>query len=207
MLAERTRVALSLALVVAGTAAVATRSNRHAKHEDTQVAPTPVVGIRIAPATCPPEVRAAMRLGDDVAMICGHGQFPERGTFAIAFYNTTEWWERLAVVADDGHLIVPLTDRPSLPRWNAGDQISFELADLDGDGVDEAVGWYTGSYRRAEIIGVGQGFFSYVDGEREAPDTHRASSCALLGSGTRRDCDDRIIGNFTYSDRDTFVRD
>ena len=61
---------------------------------------------------CPPHVRAAMHLDSDAQLYCVRGQFPEPGTFVFAQYRTTETWERFAVVADDGHLIVPMLDRP-----------------------------------------------------------------------------------------------
>ena len=65
---------------------------------------------------CPPHVRAAVHLGDDATMYCVRGQFPEPGTFVFAQYRTTENWERFAVVGDDGHLLVPMLDRPSTRR-------------------------------------------------------------------------------------------
>ena len=61
---------------------------------------------------CPSHVRAAMHLGNDAILYCVRGQFPEPGTFVFAQYQTTETWERFAVVADDGQLIVPMLDRP-----------------------------------------------------------------------------------------------
>jgi hypothetical protein len=64
---------------------------------------------------CPPHVRAAMHLGNDAALYCVRGQFPEPGTFVFAQYRTTETWERFAVVADNGELIVPMLDRPRSP--------------------------------------------------------------------------------------------
>lgn len=73
------------------------------------VAATPVAG---GEDFCPPHVRAAMHLGADAQLSCVRGQFPEPGTFVFAQYRTTETWERFAVVADDGHLIVPMLDRP-----------------------------------------------------------------------------------------------
>ena len=63
---------------------------------------------------CPSHVRAAMHLGDDAVLYCVRGQFPEPGTFVFAQYQTTETWERFAVVADDGQLIVPMLDRPRM---------------------------------------------------------------------------------------------
>ena len=61
---------------------------------------------------CPPHVRAAMHLGNDATLYCVRGQFPEPGTFVFAQYRTTETWERFAVVADNGTLIVQMLDRP-----------------------------------------------------------------------------------------------
>jgi hypothetical protein len=65
---------------------------------------------------CPPHVRAAIHLGNDATLYCVRGQYPEPGTFVFAQYETTEAWERFAVVADDGQLIVPMLDRPSRRR-------------------------------------------------------------------------------------------
>ncbi len=61
---------------------------------------------------CPPHVRAAIHLGNDATLYCVRGEFPQPGTFVFAQYETTESWERFAVVADSGELIVPMLDRP-----------------------------------------------------------------------------------------------
>ena len=53
-----------------------------------------------------------MHLGADATLYCVRGEYPEPGTFVFAQYRTTETWERFAVVADDGTLIVPMLDRP-----------------------------------------------------------------------------------------------
>jgi len=65
---------------------------------------------------CPSHIRAAIHLGDDATLYCVRGQFPEPGTFVFAQYHTSETWERFAVVADDGHLLVPMLDRPATRR-------------------------------------------------------------------------------------------
>ena len=158
MIAERGPIAAVLVATVATVPLLAVGTD----HVTPRPTLAPVVEPRITRATCPPHVRDAIRLGDDVSMLCARGRFGESATFVIAYYKTTEWWERLAVVGDDGQLIVPLTDRPSLPRWQIGDVSKLELADLDGDGIDEAVTWYTGATRRAEVIGVAHGALSFA---------------------------------------------
>lgn len=120
MLAERVRTPLLVAAAVAAvTAFVAWPHNArdHARIHRPESAAIIVSAIPTADSIeitdfCPPHVRAAMHLGDDAQLYCVRGQFPEPGTFVFAQYRTTETWERFAVVADDGHLIVPMLDRP-----------------------------------------------------------------------------------------------
>jgi hypothetical protein len=122
MLAERAR--LNLAIVLLSAATLATTAFVLRPRCERSVARPSVAGVAppfaAAAATpvgggedlCPPHVRAAMHLGADAKLSCVRGQFPEPGTFVFAQYRTTETWERFAVVADDGHLIVPMLDRP-----------------------------------------------------------------------------------------------
>jgi hypothetical protein len=112
MLAERAR--LNLAIVLLSTATVATavfalRPRCEQKSEVRVVYQLPANETDV----CPPHVRASIHLGADATLYCVRGQFPEPGTFVFAQYRTSETWERFAVVADDGHLIVPMLDRPA----------------------------------------------------------------------------------------------
>ena len=123
MLAERARtpvVLAALASIAALAFAFAMRSE-----EPRATAPEPIIISITVPVDmppvqlartdfCPPHVRASIHLGVDATLYCVRGEFPEPGTFVFAIYETTETWERFAVVADDGHLIVPMLDRPRL---------------------------------------------------------------------------------------------
>src|SRR5678816_88652 len=63
------------------------------------------------PESCPTGVRAQLKLDRGDTVVCVHGTFgADRapGYFVIGYYRTSEAWERLAVVADDGRLLVPL---------------------------------------------------------------------------------------------------
>ena len=119
MLADRARTPLILAAVASIGAAVVAFSPCKAPPPVTHVSsilvtsepPASGPSIEITDF-CPPHVRAAMHLGNDATMYCVRGQFPEPGTFVFAQYRTTETWERFAVVADNGELIVPMLDRP-----------------------------------------------------------------------------------------------
>lgn len=120
MLADRARTPLILAAVASiGLAAYAFSSPcgsaKPAVHVASIIVSTepPASGPSIEITDfCPPHVRAAMHLGDDATLYCVRGQFPEPGTFVFAQYRTTETWERFAVVADSGELLVPMLDRP-----------------------------------------------------------------------------------------------
>lgn len=109
MLAERVR--LNLALVLLSTATIATAVHV-ARPRCERASPEVVTSLGSERDACPPHVRAAIHVGADATVSCVRGQFPEPGTFVFAQYTTTETWERFAVVADDGHLIVPMLDRP-----------------------------------------------------------------------------------------------
>jgi hypothetical protein len=117
MLAERAR--LTLTIAVLSTATLATTAS--VLRPRCEKGAAPVVSEIERPAAivgedfCPPHVRASIHLGTDATLSCVRGQYPEPGTFVVAQYRTTEAWERFAVVADDGHLIVPMLDRPLTP--------------------------------------------------------------------------------------------
>ena len=115
MLADRARTPLIVAAVVsAGLAAAALwpcDAPPRASIIVSTVPPASGTAIEINDF-CPPHVRAAMHLGADATLYCVRGEYPEPGTFVFAQYRTTETWERFAVVADDGTLIVPMLDRP-----------------------------------------------------------------------------------------------
>ena len=118
MLAERARLKIVVALsaaALAGTIAFALRPRCEPKLQRTDAAMTEMPAREIYDAVdfCPPHVRAAIHLGTDATLHCVRGQFPEPGTFVFAQYRTTENWERFAVVADDGQLIVPMLERPA----------------------------------------------------------------------------------------------
>jgi hypothetical protein len=87
---------------------------------------------------CPTEVRAQLHLASPKNVVCVAGNFAAPGYFVHATYDTTETWERFAIVARDGRMLLPLTDRPLLRP------MSFFAADLDGDGRDEIVGSLSG---------------------------------------------------------------
>jgi hypothetical protein len=117
MLADRARTPLilaALALVAsAGVAALSFSPCRAPAASILVMSEPPASGPSVEITDfCPPHVRAAMHLGDDAILYCVRGQFPEPGTFVFAQYRTTETWERFAVVADNGELIVPMLDRP-----------------------------------------------------------------------------------------------
>lgn len=115
MLAERARLPLAIVLLSGAAAlalALAPRSPHCTRHTRT-VAPAadPAAVARLD--GCPAHIRAAIHLDHDASLFCIRGQFPDPGTFVFAKYRTTEAWERFAVVGDDGHLIVPMLDRPA----------------------------------------------------------------------------------------------
>jgi len=83
---------------------------------------------------CPATVRAQLHLASPKNVVCVAGNFTAPGYFVHATYETTETWERFAIVTRDGRMLLPLTDRPLLRP------MSFFAADLDGDGRDEIVG-------------------------------------------------------------------
>ena len=116
MLAERARLNLSIVLLSAATVATTAAVMRGPCEQNAApavvVSSTPVAGAIEASDACPSYVRASMHLGADATLFCVRGQYPEPGTFVFAQYRTTETWERFAVVADDGRLIVPMLDRP-----------------------------------------------------------------------------------------------
>jgi hypothetical protein len=87
---------------------------------------------------CPATVRAQLHLASPKNVVCVAGNFTAPGYFVHATYDTTETWERFAIVARDGRMLLPLTDRPLLRP------MSFFAADLDGDGRDEIVGSLSG---------------------------------------------------------------
>jgi hypothetical protein len=87
---------------------------------------------------CPATVRAQLHLASPHNVVCIAGNYSAPGYFVHATYDTTETWERFAIVARDGRMILPLTDRPLLRP------MSFFAADLDGDGRDEIVGSLSG---------------------------------------------------------------
>ena len=118
MLAERARTPLLVAAVATASLAIVAAVAPCSRAART---PTPSIIIEsvesVGPSVeisdyCPPHVRAAIHLGNDAMLYCVRGQYPEPGTFVFALYRTTELWERFAVVADDGQLIVPMLDRP-----------------------------------------------------------------------------------------------
>src|SRR5688572_7782799 len=101
MLAERSRVSATLFAV----ALVAAASLFIVKPQSEE----PVTGVvtienhvvvtgpgLVRVADCPAHVLQALQLNEYNAVICAKGRFPEPATFAIAYYQTTEWWERLA---------------------------------------------------------------------------------------------------------------
>lgn len=117
MLAERARTPLFVAAVATASLAIVAAVAPCSRSRT----PTPSIIIEsvepVGPSVelsdyCPPHVRAAIHLGDDAMLYCVRGQYPEPGTFVFALYRTTELWERFAVVADDGQLLVPMLDRP-----------------------------------------------------------------------------------------------
>ena|SRR5687767_12169175 len=116
MLAERARP--NLAIILLSVATVATTIAVMRPRCEKGAAPA-VISACATPVTitgenlCPPHVRASIHLDADATLYCVRGQYPEPGTFVFAQYRTTEAWERFAVVADDGHLIVPMLDRPA----------------------------------------------------------------------------------------------
>jgi len=77
------------------------------------VDPPIIVGIPPAQEPCPVHVRAAMKLDDSANLICTR---VETGTSVVGFYRTTEMWQRTAIVADNGRLLSPLIDSPTLPQ-------------------------------------------------------------------------------------------
>lgn len=119
MLAERARTTALVAAVTAAAAATLVLAVR----PEPRPAPGPAIVVMGLPPLegtaieitdlCPPHVRGAIHLGADAVLYCVRGQFPQPGTFVFARYLTTEPWERFAVVADDGELIVPMLDRPA----------------------------------------------------------------------------------------------
>lgn len=122
MLAERARMPIATIAIVAA-ATVVTSLAVAMKPEAPRRAPHAIVvdslpsgdAIEISDY-CPPHVRAAIHLGNDATLYCVRGQFPDPGTFVFAQYQTSERWERFAVVGDDGQLLVPMLDRPSMRR-------------------------------------------------------------------------------------------
>jgi len=119
MLADRVRTPVVLAAV----ASIVVLAFGMRTEEPRATAPEPIIIPITVPADmppvqlvhtdfCPPHVRASIHLGLDATLHCVRGEFPEPGTFVFAIYETTETWERFAVVADDGQLIVPMLDRP-----------------------------------------------------------------------------------------------
>lgn len=109
MLAERS--GLTALLAAAGLAALTALVPP--PHAPTVRVPAPVPPPSVvapAPPACPAYVRGALRVDDAALLDC----IPvATGTFAVARYHTTEWWQRMAIVATDGTLVAPTIDTPS----------------------------------------------------------------------------------------------
>jgi hypothetical protein len=110
--------------------------------------PEPAPVVRSA---CPDVVRTRFDAGYELT--CVPGRFPEPGYFVRAKYHTTEAWERLGVVSEDGSKdLAPFNDRPC----RHGDAVvSYDARDLDGDGVMELISATTGARDIAfEVLAV-----------------------------------------------------
>jgi hypothetical protein len=157
MLAERARGLAVCLIAAAGIAPFAVQALEDAlltRNGSPEPVLEPVIerrssgcNARYATQSCPDGVRAWMQLEGEVTYFCARGRFPEPALFVAARYGTTEAWERIALLADDGRVIVPMVDRP-LPKVDVGDQHPmfiaadprYELVDRDHDGVDEVQG-------------------------------------------------------------------
>lgn len=88
----------------------------------------------VAESPCPAFVREHLRL-DDARVACVRATFGEPAWFAIGDYTTTEPWQRLMVISDDGtRILVHRTDRPTYRPTG-----ELSARDLDGDGSDEVI--------------------------------------------------------------------
>ena len=138
MLAERPGTsALLLAAVVAGSFAIAVRPA--AERREVVTPPPAIVVIKPPPIDidCPPHARAALRIDNPVALFCRH---TDRGTFAIAQYITTERWERMVLLDNEGSHVFPAVDQPT--PGNA------PMTDVSIGGEHKVVGYSNGRTMR-----------------------------------------------------------
>jgi hypothetical protein len=152
-LAERIHGAPLVSLcALTGALVIPTRSAR------VEPVATPAATIEIAavsPQSCPVFIRD--RFDPSFVVTCVRGQFIRydgddgdsmlnlgptsslmQGYFVRAAYQTSEAWERIGMVAEDGSRdLAPFVDRPTRHDSAA---VCYFTTDLDGDGGDEIVG-------------------------------------------------------------------
>jgi hypothetical protein len=153
MHAERVPVGLVIgAAIVAGAFAIPARSAPPLPPAITIVEPNPAddesVIQHVTVETCPIEIVEHVKPVGHAT--CVRGQFAKPGYFIHVAYYTTEWWEHVGVVDDNGKTMVAFIDRPSL----SGDpKLRLRAGDIDGDGIDEVIATYDRD-RAVEVFGV-----------------------------------------------------
>jgi hypothetical protein len=151
--AERVSSGLVLGLAIAiGAFAMPARSAPPLPPAITIVEPVPTtiepMVQRVTDESCPPSIIEHLRPSEHAT--CVRGDFHGTAIFVHVSYFTTEWWEHMGVVDDNGRTRVPFIDRPSL-YGNA--PITLRAGDVDNDGVDEAIADY-GNQRATEVLSI-----------------------------------------------------